>query len=278
LATEPQVKLVTLHRYPLQLCFVSRSSPRYPTIAHLLAPAASTGLADSFKQELATAHARGLALRVDELNTVSCGADRRVSQTFAAALWSLDALFELARVGVDGVNVHTFPGAGYELFTVNRGGGRPRAAVGPMYYGLLMFAQAARPGARLLPVTGLRAGGSLKAWATAGPDDRVRIVLINKSASVARAVVIHAAGLAGAATLERLQAPSLASQTGVALAGRTFGARTETGTLAGPARTTTVSPLRGAYSVALPAGSAAMLSVMAGARTSGSTPRPRARA
>ena len=54
LGSQPQVKLVTVHRYPLQLCFVARSSPRYPTIAHLLSAPASTGLAESFKPELAT--------------------------------------------------------------------------------------------------------------------------------------------------------------------------------------------------------------------------------
>ena len=38
LAAEPRVGVVTLHRYPVQTCFVAPSSPSYPTVANLLAP------------------------------------------------------------------------------------------------------------------------------------------------------------------------------------------------------------------------------------------------
>ena len=117
LAAEPRVKVVTLHRYPLQTCFVPPSSPEYPTVANLLAPAATTGLADGLAAYVALAHARHLPLRIDEINTDSCGAAPGVSNAFASALWALDTLFEMARVGVDGVNIHTYPGATYQLFT-----------------------------------------------------------------------------------------------------------------------------------------------------------------
>ena len=78
LAAEPHLGLVTLHRYPLQVCLTPRTSARYPTIARLLSPATSTVLADSFAPYVALARAHGLSLRVDELNTVSCGADPAV--------------------------------------------------------------------------------------------------------------------------------------------------------------------------------------------------------
>ena len=71
--------------------------------------------------------------QVDELNTVACGSDRPVSNTFASALWALDTLFASAQAGVDGINIHTFPGAGYELFRVSRPNGRWQAAVGVGY-------------------------------------------------------------------------------------------------------------------------------------------------
>ena len=120
LAAERHLGLVTLHRYPLQICLTPISSARYPTIPRLLSPATSTGLADSFAPYVALARARGLSLRVDELNTVSCGADPAVSKSFASALWAVNTLFGLASAGVSGVNVHTFPGAGYELFTITQ--------------------------------------------------------------------------------------------------------------------------------------------------------------
>ena len=94
---------------------------------------------------MAVAHARGVQFRVDELNSAAlagCPARPGVSNTFASALWMVDALFNLASVGVDGVNVHTLPGAGYELFTFRRTRAGWQAFVHPDYYGLLMFAQA----------------------------------------------------------------------------------------------------------------------------------------
>ena len=142
-----------MHRYPLQVCLTPRTSARYPTIARLLSPATSTELADSFAPYVALARAHGLSLRVDELNTVSCGADPAVSKSFASALWALNTLFGLASVGVSGVNVHTFPGAGYELFKISRQAGQWRAAVSPEYYGMLMFAEATPPGSHLLSVS-----------------------------------------------------------------------------------------------------------------------------
>ena len=128
LAAEPRVGMVTLHEYPLQTCYVPPSSPQYPTGQHLLAPDATTGLADSVAAYVALAHARHLPLRIDEINTDACGAAPGVSNAFVSALWALDALFEMARVGVDGVNIHTYPGATYRLFTFTHPGeGGPHA-------------------------------------------------------------------------------------------------------------------------------------------------------
>jgi hypothetical protein len=258
LAAEPRVRLVTLHRYPLQRCFVPRYSPHYPTVAHLLAPSSSIGLADSFAPYAAIARARGLSLRIDELNSVSCGADPPVSDTFASALWALDTLFEMVRVGIHGVNIHTFPGAGYELFRLNRANGRWRAVVAPEYYGLLLFARAAPPGSRLLRVSGA-SSGSVRTWATRAPDGTIRVVLVNTGSRARRLNVGVTGAPVGLAVLERLSAPNVRARGGVSLGGQSFGTRTFTGTLAGNPRTIAMSPVRGRYVVSLPAASAAML-------------------
>jgi len=260
LTEQPRVKLVAVHRYPLQVCFAKPDSPRFPTIGRLLGAAASTGLADSFAQEVAVAHAHGLPLRIDELNSVACGADQAVSDTFASALWALDTLFELARVGVDGVNIHTFPGAGYELFKISHVNGRWRAAVAPEYYGLLMFAAATPPGSQLLRLSG-PAGGDLKSWGTRAPDGSLRIILINKATARARLVLVRVPGITVTAMLERLQAASLAASDGVTLAGQGFGTSTLSGTLGGEMRTEAVTASRGEYLVSVPPASAAMLTI-----------------
>jgi len=257
LAAEPHLGLVTLHRYPLQICLTPRTSARYPTIARLLSPATSTELADSFAPYVALARAHGLSLRVDELNTVSCGADPAVSKSFASALWALNTLFGLAGAGVSGVNVHTFPGAGYELFRITESGGQWRAAVSPEYYGMLMFAEATPPGSRLVAV-GHAASGAVHTWATRAPDGTVRIVLSNEGSSP-RAVAVRVPGRDPKATLTRLAAPSARATTGVTLGGQSFGAQTETGRLGGRSEGSSVSPDDGRYVVSLPAASAAML-------------------
>ena len=257
LAAEPHLGLVTLHRYPLQLCLTPPSSPRYPTIARLLSPATSTGLAESFAPYVALARAHGLSLRVDELNSVSCGADPAVSKSFASALWALRTLFELARVGVSGVNIHTFPGAGYELFDISHQGGQWRAAVSPEYYGLLMFAQAAPPGSRLLRVSDT-GGAGVNGWATRATDGTVRVVLTNEGSST-HELAVRMPGKFKAATLARLTAPSPSARTGVTLSGQSFGAATSTGRLAGRPQTGSVASQDGSYVVSLPAASAAML-------------------
>ncbi len=258
-AAEPALKLVTVHRYPLQSCFTRPGSPRYPSIGHLLSNAASTGLANALAPSAAVAHRRGLPIRIDELNTVSCGGDPSVSDTFAAALWVLDALFELARTGVDGVNIHTFPGAGYELFKLSRVDGQWRAAIAPEYYGLLMFAQAAPPGSRLVAIGNSTA--PVKVWATRAPDGQIRIVMINKDVLRAHVVSLRAGDVTGAASLERLEAPSPAASTGVTLGGQSFGSQTATGTL--PAHSQSVIRLSAGsdYTVSLPPASAALLTL-----------------
>jgi hypothetical protein len=258
LAAAPAVRLVTVHRYPLQLCVTSRRSSRYPTIAHLLAETATSGLAALFLPAVAAAHSRGLPLRIDELNTVACGADPAVSQTFASALWAIDALFELKRIGVDGVQIHTFPGAGYDLFGLRRSAAGWTASVAPEYYGLLGFAAAAPPGSRLLSVAG-DGGGTVKAWATRGRDRLLRVIVIDKDPRQAATVQLRLPATARG-RLVRLEARSASARTGVTFGGQGFGATTSTGRL-GPPRWTSVGRTDGAYVVSVAPATAALLVV-----------------
>ena len=262
LSDEPRVAVATLHRYPLQQCFVAPNRPNYPTIANLLAPTSSRALADSVVAAVRAARAHHVPVRIDEMNTISCGNVPSVGDSFASALWALDALFEMARVGVDGVNIHTFPGVGTALFSFRRAHGQWRGTVAPEYYGLDMFAQAAPPGSRLLSTSFSRAVSSgLQAWATRAPDGTIRVVVINDG-SRSRALAIHVPAAAGASgAVERLQAPSLGARSGVTLGGQRFAPDTTTGLLAGPRRALTVTPSRGDYAFSVPAGSAAMLTI-----------------
>ena len=253
-----RARLVTFHRYPLHRCFTARTSPDYPTIGNLLSPAASSGPAESLQQAVQVAHAHGFPFRSDELNSVSCGGARGVSNTFASALWVLDALFNMARVGVDGVNIHTFRNAIYEPFAFAHAGGRWTAQVRPMYYGMLMFATAAPPGARLLPTT---SPGGLRVWATEAPDGRVRVVLINDSRRRWVTTAVRPPRPASGAVAGRLRAPRIGAQAGITIAGQTFGRSTATAALTGPLRESHLSPVQGRFVVRLPPASATLLTI-----------------
>jgi hypothetical protein len=261
LGAQPKLGMVTFHRYGLNRCVGSPTSPHYPSVPNLLAPFASRGLMNGATQFIAQAHQYGDPFRVDEMNSVTCGGVLGVSNTFSAALWAIDALFTMAHDGVDGVNIHTFPRSYNELFDFTRRHGRwHTTTVRPEYYGLWLFAQAAPPGSQFLHVTGSSNGDTLRSWATRGPDGKTRVVLINDSGTQAFATQIQAAGAAQPASVERLQAPSAYATSGVKIGGRTFDPRTTSGTL-GPPRTTLSQPSAGGYPVTMPPASAALITI-----------------
>jgi Glycosyl hydrolase family 79 C-terminal beta domain len=254
LDTERRVGLVTVHAYALKHC----SASAHRTTGELLADQSSDGLAASLAPELQAARSHHVPLRVDEMNGVTCGGQAGVSNVFASSLWSLDTLFAMARAGVAGINVHTVPGHVNEVIGASHVDGKWQVVVHPEYYGLMLFAQAAPAGSRLLRITG-KGTSALTAWATRAPDGHVRVVLINRG-SGARTAVVRIPSASGPATLERLQAPSLASTTGVTLGGQSFGASTSTGLLAGTSTDTEVQRGgSGAYTVSVPGDSAALL-------------------
>jgi hypothetical protein len=173
----------------------------------------------------------------------------------------MDALFTMAGDGVDGVNLHTYPNSANGLFDFSTAHGRPRANVHPLYYGALMFAQAAPAGSRLLRVVS-GSQGPLRAWATLAPDHHIRVLLINDSLSSSAVAVVRTPGAPGPASIERLRASGAYATSGLTLGGRTFGAATTTGVLA-PAAAQSVTPHGGTYSATMSAGSAALITLPA---------------
>jgi hypothetical protein len=259
LAAEPKVAVATVHAYPLKHCVATN----HVTIGEMLANSSSDGLAARVAPLAAAAHRHHVPLRIDEINSVSCGGERGVSDTYATALWSLDTMFALARAGVDGVNIHTPPRSTNQMFTVSQVNGTWQVYVHPNYYGLLMFAQATPPGSRLLTVSG-SGGAGLSTWATIGPDRTKRVVVINKRLAGSRVVAIRAPAGAVSATLELMRAPAITSKTGITIGGQGFGAQTSTGELAGTPQTATLKPSKGRYTFTVPAASAALLRIPRG--------------
>jgi hypothetical protein len=263
-ASEPALRVLTVHAYQLG-CRQDPTLPAYPTVPRLLRPGVWRAHMRLLKPYVALAHMHRVTFRIAEMNSVSCGGKRGVSDTFASALWALEALFDAERAGIDGVNIHTYDGTANRLFTFRQQQGHWLGSVYPEYYGLLMFAQASPPGSRLLSITA-PGSGALQAWATLASDGRIRVVLINDSLARVRSVLVRAPGSANPAVLERLQAHSAYALGGVSLAGQSFGPQTATGALTGPARSGSVAPAAGGYHVTIPPASVAMLTIAGGWR------------
>jgi hypothetical protein len=227
---------ITFHEYPL-LGAASCPNPACPAIVNLLENYSSSGLARQVAPYTAWL-ADSQQVRVDEANSVTSGGAAGVSDTFTSALWILDTLFEFARAGVAGVNVHTFPSAQYALFSGPQPGGW---VVYPEYYGMLAFARAAPVGSQLLSVTGSAATEAplVKVWAVQTLAGTLHVVAINKDL-VPHTVVLRGAGVPypRTATISVLRAPptapsatcfvplnftGLCARAGVTLGGATFG-------------------------------------------------------
>jgi hypothetical protein len=264
LRAAPGLRQITFHRYPLNRCFTHPGEITYPTLANLLSPVASRGLAASIGPFARFARLHRVAFRVDEMNSVACSGKQGISDTYASALWVADALFAMAAEGVTGVNLHTFTGARYRLFGLARSSGQWAATVAPEYYGALLFVRAAPPGSRLLHVSLRGASGSVRAWATLGGHPRaIRVLLINDSPSRSHVVQLQAPGLQSGGSLQRLTAPNLSATAGVTLAGQSFVPGTTSGRLTGAIRVQAPLLTGSGSRVSLPAASAALLTVPA---------------
>ena len=206
---------LAIHRYAGSTCW-SKSSPLYPTISRMLSEQVTAGLAASVTQAVQFAHSHGMALRLTEVNTVSCGNDAGVAGSFATALWTPDALFEMIKVGVDGVSWEVRPKNGNAPFEFSGGGIETR----PELYGLAVFADMTRGPSTLLNLTvNASPGVHVKAWGVKSYNT-VKVLLDNKGGRVANVAL---PARPGPAIVRRLVAPSVRSRYGVTFAGMTIG-------------------------------------------------------
>lgn len=216
-APHPGLRVISGHWYPYSAC-ARPGAASAPTIGRLLAGGAIARFARGIGRLVRLAHRSGLALRLTELNSVTCGGRPGVSNTFATALWMPDALFAAARAGVQGANVHMRVRAVNAPFEIRSG----RLVARPLLYGLALFARALGPGARLARVRLSEAPGTrLDVWAVRVRPRLMHVLLIDPGARAAD--VRLALPAAGPASVQRLLAPSPRSTAGVTLAGQRLG-------------------------------------------------------
>jgi hypothetical protein len=247
----PDLGLVSGHRYPYATCSLP-GSPVYPTIARILSEQATAGTARGVEPAIRLAHRHGLPFRLTEINSVTCGGTRGVSDAFATALWAPDAAFEYVRAGARGVNLHARVTSVNDPLTFDHHG----LIAHPLLYGMILFARTLGPDARLLIPHVRHAPSSLKVWAVSISQNRTHVLLINKGPR-ARQVLL---GLPahGEATVQRLLAPGPAALIGETLGGQRLNHNAR---WVGDAERETIPHGHGGYLVPLPAYSAALVSL-----------------
>ncbi len=202
-----EIVLVTSHYYPGG----PPADPRM-NIDMLLHPVARFD--SSCRQPLDSAKAAGLPFRMAEGNSCFNAGKQGVSDTFASALWAGDFCLEMASLGCVGVNLH---GGANGFYSPIVGSIPSGFTVRPEFYGLMMVQQFA---GRTLRQSRLEApGANLTAYAAGGDGAAGLVAIFNKNERDVEVAVTKASGDFKQATVERLEAPTIDSKTGVTFAG-----------------------------------------------------------
>jgi hypothetical protein len=258
----PKFALATVHRYELLAC---PGVPQRPTVAALLAQRSIGRPLEIMHRLVEEARQAGLPLRVTETNSVGCGGLAGVSNVFASALWGADWLFGMQAAGVSGADLHGSSPL-YAPFRTGLRGGEYVGAVMPLYYGMLLFAEAtahrSRPLAMQVAAVGDGRRANVKAWAFHDAETGVvRVAVINKDLRLHGTVRVRIPGASGAATVKRLLAPGPAAAGGITWGGQHFPFRTRDAKLVGPRRIGRARRSEQDFTVDMPRASAALLTV-----------------
>lgn len=218
--------------------------------------------------------------RIGEMNSIGCGGQDGVSNTFQSALWFLDEAMSYARAGVSGINLFTIQAANsyYTPFKFSHTGNFPSPEyaidqINPIYYGMLTTAEMLQSKAALIPVA-LSTSRKIKAYATVDENGVVRVLLINKEETrsgdgdVALHLAKHRDAFVSAlrATNNDYRVSDYTHYTDddkITLAGQSFKVTdgAQDGILRGALEHTTVRPKDGLYLVSLPHASAAIVEI-----------------
>jgi hypothetical protein len=219
------------------------------TIERLLRP--DPKLEAEFAGMKQTCQETGLQFRLTETNSCYSAGKPGVSNTFASALWGAELMYQLASAGGTGINFH---GGGYGWYTPIAGAPKKGFEARPIYYGMLLFAQA---GAGQLVTNTLsepQPDDAVAAYSLKTPSG-LKTVLFNKNPSSVVAITIDPGQRAGAARVLRLSGPSLDATSGVTLGGSGVDAHADWTA----SKESRLHAVHGLYTVELPAASAALV-------------------
>ncbi len=189
------------------------------TIERLLKP--NPRLEAEFEGMKKTMHESGLPFRMAETNSCYQGGKPGVSDTFASALWGADLMYQLASAAGAGINFH---GGGDGWYTPIAGTPEKGFMARPIYYGMLLFAQAG-PGrlveskldsqtAPLLTAYGLRIDAE---------NGAIKVAVFNKHSDRGVRLMIDPGRRSPRASALRLHASRIDDTTGTTFGGALVG-------------------------------------------------------
>jgi hypothetical protein len=220
------------------------------TIERLLRP--SPRLQDEFVGMKTTMQESGLPFRLAETNSCYQGGKAGVSDTFASALWAADLMYQLAAAGGEGINFH---GGGYGWYTPIAGTQENGFLARPIYYSMLLFAQAG-PGQLVeSKLDQPKAAPLLTAYGLSGSTGAIKVATFNKHTDRGIHLTIDAGQRSQRVTALRLHAPRVDDATDTTFGGSPVGASG----VWSAAREETLQVENGAAVLDLPPASAALI-------------------
>ncbi|MGO9487612.1 MAG: hypothetical protein ACLQBB_01130 [Solirubrobacteraceae bacterium] len=257
--------LLTGHHYPLGC-----SQMPSPSIEALLSPATRGREARSLATYLSISQAYDIPLRVDEAGSVSCGGVPGISNTFASALWATAYITQAMAAGVAGINLQGNPTncEGYTPLCAPTPSALAAGALRaqPAWYGLLLTRSLI--GERPVPTTiGAARVPNLVATAFSGPGGLLKLVLVDDEppGSSPLALRVQVGAGEGAASVQRLAAPSLQATGGLLLAGRSVA---PDGIWSAPPRARTAAVRAGLLDLRLAPSTASLVTIESASRPS----------
>jgi len=227
----------------------------YITKADILSP--SFGLAAYLDNLNNQSSQYKIPYRITECNSIWGGGKPGVSDTFAATLWALDFMWQVATKNGQGINFHggTLRKANlYYSPILNMNG---KFAAMPEYYAMLAFRYASA-GSKIIPAPiNDDTIANCSAYACVDSEGNYNVTLINKEMDKDVEFTLNVGKSAGLARIWRLTAPSLDDKSDVKFAGSSVN---DDGTFVpGAGESKAVS--QGSLVIKMPAGSAAVVTI-----------------
>lgn len=214
-----QTRYLDQHYYPL----VNTPQIQPPATVDNLVSETTAANTKAFVGKLVQqASAAGVPAHLSETNNVANGGKAGVSNTFGAALWTVDYMLMAAQSGVTGMNFHQQPqdcgSYAWVCFPDQASAAAGRLRAQPSYYAGLLVSTLR--GGRFLPATVSGTAANVTAYAVRMPDGKIRVVLDDLDKNFKGTIAVRiAGGAAHSAQIRRLDGPSLDSTSGVRFAG-----------------------------------------------------------